>query len=232
MSQSGGTPPSAPNRAAVAAALVGQVPEGSPITMSSLARTARLQEFERHSLLLPSGLVTLVLRGHVAVFQPHADGRRQLITLVPPGEFLGALSVARGALDVDLVGLEKGLAARWPPEAFRAAARRDPALAMWLLDRAQVGTARLFERVERDATKDVLARLAEVLWRYRGVLIGRPRPLLSRDELAELVGATREMTMRAMRDLERSGIVRRVPPSGLEMLDGARLRAVCGCGES
>jgi CRP-like cAMP-binding protein len=199
--------------------------------LASLARTALLQQFERHTLLVPSSLVTLVLRGHVAVFQPHADGRRQLLTLVPPGEFLGALSVARGSIQVDLVGLEEGLASRWRPEAFRAAAERDPALAMWLLDRARVGTTRLYERVERDATKDVLARLAEVLWRYRGVLFGRPRPLLSRDELAELVGATREMTMRAMRELERSGIVQRVAPSRIELLDVARLRAVCGCAD-
>ncbi|NJD28135.1 MAG: Crp/Fnr family transcriptional regulator [Chloroflexi bacterium] len=179
--------------------------------------------------MLPPNLATLVLRGHLAVFQPYPDGRREMIALAPPGSFLGALTVAHGSTSTDLVGMEEGLVARWRPTALRAAAARDPALGTWLMDQALASTKHLYERVERNATKHVTERLAEVLWRNRAVLFSRPRPLLSRDQLAELVAATREMTMRAMRDLERERIIRRVPPSGLELLDPSALRRTCGC---
>jgi len=218
----------APQRGEIATALAGHVPRASAMAITSLARVAMVQPFKRNTRLLPPNLATLVLRGHMAVFQPYPDGRREMIVLAPPGEFLGALSVAHGSSPVDLIGLEAGLAARWWPETFRGVATRDPALAMWLMDRDLTAATRLYERVERNATKHVTGRLAEVLWLNRAVLFGRPRPLLSRDQLAELVGATHEMTMRAMRDLERQQIVRRIPPSGLRLLDPERLRDCAG----
>ena len=74
----------------------------------------------------------------------------------------------------------------------------------------------------------VSRRLARILWVQRDLLFDRDRPLLSRPELADLAGATREMTGRVIRDFERRGLVARRGRSGLVLLDPTGLRAEAG----
>lgn len=102
---------------------------------------------------------------------------------------------------VDLVGLDEGLVALWPGALVLTLARRDPGLA---------STSSAFQC---------------------DLLFDPHRPLLSRPELADLAGATREMTGRVIRDFERRGLVGRTGRGGLVLLDPESLRAEAGIAE-
>jgi CRP-like cAMP-binding protein len=117
--------------------------------------------------------------------------------------------------------------ALWPGDLILGLARKDPGLGIDLLRLALAGADMLLQRIDRITFDSVARRLARILWVQRDLLFGE-RPLLSRPELADLAGATREMTGRVIRDFERRGLVARRGSGGLLLLDAAGLRAEAG----
>lgn len=218
------------DRAEVAEVLARILPESSDDSRDALARHAQLRAFRRHGGIVSQGfepLVVLCVRGHLGGWRSDPDGKRQMIRIVGPADLLNLAALRRGPSPIDLVGLDSGLVAVWSGELLLGLARRDPGLGVDLLGHAIAGTQRLAERVDRMTFDSVTRRLARILWVQRDLLFGQ-RPLLSRPELADLAGATREMTGRVIRDLEERGIVRRVGPTGLELLDPDALRDEAG----
>jgi CRP-like cAMP-binding protein len=66
-----------------------------------------------------------------------------------------------------------------------------------------------------------------VLAEHEELFFGDP-PVLSRVHLPGLVGTSREMTGRVVRQLEREGIVARAGKRGLRLVSPARLREALG----
>ena len=64
-----------------------------------------------------------------------------------------------------------------------------------------------------------------ILWMRRAILFHDRRPLLSRPQLADLAGTSREMAGRVIRDFEQRGLIARVGGTGLVLLDPVGLRA-------
>ena len=65
-------------------------------------------------------------------------------------------------------------------------------------------------------------RVIQVLARYLDLFFGEPA-VLSRSHLPSMVGTSREMTSRVIRQLEGEGMVARVGRNGLQLLAPARL---------
>jgi CRP-like cAMP-binding protein len=80
----------------------------------------------------------------------------------------------------------------------------------------------LTEKLDGFLHQDSRRRVVGVLLRHRDLFFGDP-PVLSRAHLPGLVGTSREMTGRVLRQLEREGTVARVGRTGLRLLDPARL---------
>ena len=200
----------------------------------ALIRQARVRPFRRHEHVLSQShdpLLTLVLDGHLGAWRSDADGHRQMITIAGPGELVGVFSLQPGAPSVDLVGLNRGTAALWPGDLVMALARTDAGLAVGLLAHALRGTARLLNRLEHVTFDNVSRRLAAILWMRRELLFHARRPLLSRPQLADLAGTSREMAGRVIRDFEQRGLIARVGGTGLVLLDPVGLRAAAGIDE-
>jgi len=134
----------------------------------------------------------------------------------------------RDAPSVDLLGLNRGQAALWPGDDVLALARGDAGLAVDLLDHATRNATRLLNRLEHVTIDSVSRRLAAILWRRRDLLFDPRRPLPSRPQLADLAGTSREMAGRVIRDFEQRGLIARVGPTGLVLLDPEGLRAAGG----
>ncbi len=197
----------------------------------ALIRQAQIRPFRRHDHLLSQmrdPLLTLVLDGHLGAWRSDADGHRQMITIAGPGEIVGVFSLQPGAPSVDLVGLDRGTAALWPGDMVMTLARLDASLAVGLLDHTLRGSARLLNRLEHVTFDTVSRRLAAILWMRRELLFDARRPLLSRPQLADLAGTSREMAGRVIRDFEQRGLIARVGGTGLVLLDPAGLRAAAG----
>ena len=228
--------PSPPHdrRAGLEALLPTVLPGATERSLDTLVRQAQVRPFRRHEHVLSQTqdpLLTLVVDGHLGAFRSHAEGRQQMITIAGPGEFVSVLSLRRDAPSVDLVGLDRGIAALWTGDVVMSLARVDAGLAVGLLDHALTSAARLLSRLQHVSFDTVSRRLAMILWMRRGILFHDRRPLLSRPQLADLAGTSREMTGRVIRDFEQRSLIARVGGTGLVLLDPIGLRAAAGVDE-
>jgi len=204
-----------------------QTSEGS---RAALVRQARFRAFNRHRQVVGQGLdpsLAFVVAGHLGVWRSDPDGRRQMIRIAHRGDVVSVLALRRYPVaPADLIGLDEGIVALWPGDLVMALARTEAGLAVDLLEHALTSAARLLERLDRVTFDTVSRRPARILWQERALLFDPVRPLLSRPELADLAGATREMTDRVIRALETQGSIRRVGRSGLVLEDVAKLKAL------
>ncbi len=98
----------------------------------------------------------------------------------------------------------------------------DPDLALDVIDRLSMFMNVLTRKVDGFLHQDARQRVLRVLVRHRDLFFA-DAPVLTRSHLPGLVGTSREMTGRVLRDLEREGAVARVGRTGLRLLDPARL---------
>ena len=210
------------------------LPGASERSLAALARQADLRPFRRLEHVLSERedpRLTLVVEGHLGAVRSDAEGHQHMITIGGPGEFMSVLSMRRDAPAVDLVALDNGLAALWPGDQVLSLARGDAGLAVALLDHALHSAERLLNRLQHVSFDTVSRRLAMILWMRRALLFDARRPLLSRPQLADLAGTSREMAGRVIRDFEDRGILARVGGTGLVLLDPVGLRAAAGLDE-
>ncbi len=214
---------------AVLAVLSELLPSAAAGTLDTLGREGTIRHFVRGDRLEDhdgTPHLVVLLAGYAGSWRSDADGQEQLVALYGPGEAATLLSLADCGPPPDLRALTAGSHAAWPGDSVMRLARSDPGVAIGLLDLTLHSTSRLMTRLEHLAFDPVSRRLARLLWQRRDILFDARRPLLSRVQLANLVGATREMTDRVLRDFERDGIVRRIPPTGLVLVDPQRLSAI------
>jgi CRP-like cAMP-binding protein len=107
--------------------------------------------------------------------------------------------------------------ALWPGPAIRALASVDPALAFAAIDSMAASLHQTLERIEGFLHQDARGRVLRVLARYEELFFGTPA-VLTRTHLPWLVGTSREMTARVLRQLEREGTVERFGRTGLRLL--------------
>lgn len=218
-------------RTRLAAVLEEMLHETNHTTHAALVRRARLHTFVRHDLVAAQGdasLVIVVIVGHLGGWRSDAEGQQHMVKIAPAGTLINVVALHQNPSVVDLVGLDEGLVALWPGDLVMNLARRDPGLGIDLLGLALTGAEGLLQRIDRMKFDSVTRRLAGILWAHRDLLFDPHRPLLSRPELADLAGATREMTGRVIRDFEHRGLIGRTGRSGLVLLDAEGLRAEAG----
>ena len=216
----------AQTRPADADDVLGGIPPLSALSrrdLSDLLDRARLRSFERDEFVGKPGDAPdhahLVLRGVVWVGTLTPTGQRIPFRLCGPGSLLGIVEVLdEGPRTHPARALTAGTTALLPASALRGLAGRSPPFAMAL--------ARLASGIARDSryllaesrSLDVGARLvrrlfalAEVYGRPalgpwgRGRLIDLP---LRHQDLADIVGASRETVSKAMSRLASSGALR------------------------
>ncbi len=78
-------------------------------------------------------------------------------------------------------------------------------------------------RLDERSFKNARQRLATILTRYGKVIFNTPHPVAQRADLAAMIGTSREMMYRALRELEANGLVERQRSGGINILDEERL---------
>jgi CRP-like cAMP-binding protein len=106
----------------------------------------------------------------------------------------------------------------------------DARLAWWLLERLSRRVRGLVERVDALATQDVAARLAAHLLARTEPNGDRQIAVLGGTQaaLAEELGTVREVVVRHLRSLQRSGVMRSVGAGRYEILEIGQLREAAG----
>ena len=204
------------------------LPGADASTLRRLEWAARTQTFGRRDILHARGIALppfVVLDGHVMDRRVAETGQVYAALIAGPGYLGGLRSISdpRAEAFYELVALTDGSWATWDPGFVRGLAQEDGGLAVGLLDQASDFGATLNLRLDERSFQTARQRMAAILIRYGKAIFDTPRPVARRADLAAMIGTSRVMMGRALRDLEADGLVEREHGGGIRILDEERL---------
>jgi CRP-like cAMP-binding protein len=207
------------------------LPDADPESLRRLEGAAQVRTFSRRDRLHVRGrqlLPFVMLDGHAIARRVAETGQVYAALIAGPGYFGGLLSISDPGREslYEMVALSDGTWATWEPRVVRGLALKDAGLAVGLLDRSTDLTAVLSMRLDERSFESARERMAAILTRYGTVIFDTPHPVARRADLAAMIGTSRVMMYRALRELEAEGLVKRQPGGGINILDAERLTSV------
>jgi CRP-like cAMP-binding protein len=204
------------------------LPDVDASTVRRLERAAHQQAFIGRDLLHTMGIQLppfIMLDGHVIARRVAETGQVRAALIAGPGYLGGLRSISEpdGEALYELVALSDGAWATWDPRFMRELALQDAALAVGLLDHLSDFAVVLNMRLDERSFESARQRLAAILTRYGKAIFDTPHPLAQRVDLAAMIGTSRGMMYRALRELEADGLVKRERSGGIRVLDQERL---------
>lgn len=182
--------------------------------LAAIARGARMRRIERRTAVVGAGdridSVYLILSGQLKVQLNHANGREVILHLLEQGELFGELEAIDDqpseatitAVDpCDLVEIRR--------EAFMQCLTANPDVSRYVMSRLVKRLRLAGSKIGSLARQDVHGRVESLLHdmaeSHQGQrVIARH---ISRSDIARMVGASREMVSRVMRDLQLRGAI-------------------------
>jgi CRP/FNR family transcriptional regulator len=178
--------------------------------LAQLACASRRVELDRGGVLWRRGDradgVTVIVEGRIDVIRDTADGQRILLRSLEQGDSAGLSSGISGlARSADLVAATKVRVLVVPGRALQEAIRSNPDIALGAL--AQLGDTicKLSDEMEELRFLGLDERLLRIIRRRAR---GQREIRITHEELAQQAGATRENVSRALKRMERRGIIR------------------------
>lgn len=179
---------------------------------------ALVRTFPRNTMLITEGEPTsdsvyLIQSGKVKVFLCSADGKEVDLDVLEQGDYFGEVELDDGARSASVVTIERSRLAVIRQSEFRKFVAENPDFAMQFILKLITRTRALLNNVKRLALLDVSDRVARLLLdmaiEENGKLIITEK--LSKRDIANRVGATREMASRVFKDLVSSGYIELEP---------------------
>ena len=198
--------------------LIRRVPLFSMLTSSqaeSVAQDVVKSRFKRGEAIIEQGkksdFLAIILTGRARVFTTDDRGREVILATMQPGDYIGEMSLidnephsatVRAEIQTDVLVLGRLEFARCLPESTSMAY----AVMKGLVRRLRHADG----KIESLALMDVYGRVAKCLMEFAvadsfGTAVIRDK--VSRQDLAKMVGASREMVSRVMKDLEDRGFI-------------------------
>ena len=207
------------------------LPGADASTRRRLERAAQQRTFCRRDLLHERGSQLppfVVLDGHVMTRRVAETGQVRAALIAGPGYLGGLRSISDpdGEAFYELVALSDGTWATWDPRFVRGLAVQDAGMAVGLLDWSADHSVVLNMRLDERSFENARQRLAAILTRYGKAIFDTPHPVAQRADLAAMIGTSRVMMYRALRELEADGLVQRQRSGGINILDEERLASL------
>ena len=195
-----------------------------------VARAVVKRRFRRGEALVvqdaPCDALYILLTGRARLVATDARGREVILGAVSPGDYVGELSLidhqvqpatVRAETQTDALVLARADFARCLPESH--------AMAYAIMRGLSQRLRQAQRKIESLALMDVHGRVARVLVETaredaRGGQTIRER--LSRQDVAKMVGASREMVSRVMKDLEQQGLIATLEDGSLLVREALR----------
>ena len=187
----------------------------TPTQSASIADAIVKKRFKRAEVIVEQGKKTdalyIILTGRARVMSTDSRGREVILATLQPGDYIGEMSLiddephsatVRTEIQTDVLMLDRDAFSRCLPENSSMS---------YNIMRGLVQRLRHADRkIESLALMDVYGRVARSLIEFavddgQGNL--KIRDKISRQDLAKMVGASREMVSRVMKDLEERGFV-------------------------
>jgi CRP-like cAMP-binding protein len=209
----------------IRARLLDALPSCRAETIERLVQTVQRRSLKRGEHIYRQGEpvpLTLILAGYGAARRTTVNGRELLYGIGPPGLLFGWSGLAAVPSSVGLIALTDCEIGQWQGSEIRTLASADPSLAFAAIDSMAWSIHQSVERMESFHHQDARLRVIRILAQHRDLFFGESA-FLTRTHLPGLVGTSREMTGRVLRQLEREGTLARVGSSGLKLLRPDRL---------
>lgn len=207
------------------------LPRADQDTRRRVASNATTAPFKRRHVVRAKGAQMppfVILDGHVIMRRVAETGQVRAALIAGPGYLGGLRSISDpdGDAVYEVAAMTDGMWATWDPGFVRDLALRDAGFAVDLLDHSSEFALVLTMRLDERSFENARQRLASILTRYGSVIFDTPHPVAQRADLAAMIGAGRVMMYRALRALERDGLVEVEPGGGIVVLDKKRLSAL------
>jgi CRP/FNR family transcriptional regulator, cyclic AMP receptor protein len=158
----------------------------------------------------PTDALYVLISGSMKVYNCDNEGREVIIAILGPGEFIGEMGLIDGApRSANVVAREHCDLVMIGKEAFKRCLQDNFEVA-WQMMKSLVRRLREADKkIESLALLDVYGRVAKLLLDQSEQVDGRRiiTRKLPKQDIAKMVGASREMVSRVMKDLETSGYI-------------------------
>ena len=179
-----------------------------------LAQRGQLRSLARNTVFIHEGdqgdSLFVILSGRVKVFVADGEGREMVLDIHGPGDYVGEMALDGRPRAASVMAIEPTVCSVLTRDALRAAIAANPDVAMnligTLIERARIAT----ENVRSLALMDVYGRVARLLLSLAveqpgGRMVVPER--LTQQDIADRVGASRDMVSRIFKDLTTGGYV-------------------------
>jgi CRP/FNR family cyclic AMP-dependent transcriptional regulator len=182
--------------------------------LHALSAHATFKVFAKNTVVVSEGdrstdSVHLIQSGRVKVYLCSADGKEVDLNVLESGDYFGEMSLDQGPRSASVMTVERTELAIIGQSEFRKFLAEKPDFAMQLILKLIARTRNLLKSVKSLALLDVSHRVARLLLEMateeNGKLIINEK--LSKREIANRVGSTREMASRVFKDLLASGYI-------------------------
>ncbi len=178
-----------------------------------LATRGQIRSFPKNTVFINEGdrgdSLFIIISGRVKVYVSDSQGREMILDIHGPGQYVGEMALDGRPRSASVMTLEATSCAIVTRETLKAAVVANPDLAMSLIeeliDRARIAT----DTIKNLALMDVYGRVARLLLslaRERDGKLVVPERLTQQD-IADRVGASRDMISRIFKDLTTGGYV-------------------------
>ncbi len=178
-----------------------------------LATRGQIRSFPKNTVFINEGdrgdSLFIIITGRVKVYVSDAQGREMILDIHGPGQYVGEMALDGRPRSASVMTLEATTCATVTREALKAAVVANPDLAISLIeeliDRARIAT----DTIKNLALMDVYGRVARLLLslaRERDGKLVVPERMTQQD-IADRVGASRDMISRIFKDLTTGGYV-------------------------
>jgi len=197
-----GEPPSQAQLAAIGDAFVRE-----------LAALGRVRSYPRSTVFITEGdssdTLFVILSGKVKAFVSDAEGHELILNTQGPGEYVGEMALDGKSRSASVVTLEPSTFSVVQREPLREAIRRNPDFALDMIAKVIERAREATDNVKNLALLDVYGRVARLLLNMAVETDGKLRipDKLTQQEVAERVGASRDMVSRIFRDLTVGGYI-------------------------
>lgn len=178
-----------------------------------LASLGRVRTYPKNTVFITEGdssdSVFVVLTGKVKVFISDTEGHEMILDTQGPGEYVGEMALDGNPRSASVMTLEPSTFAVVAREPIREAIRQNPDFALDMISKI-IDRARLATNSVKDlALLDVYGRVARLLLNMAQEKDGKLQipEKLTQQEIAERVGASRDMVSRIFRDLTSGGYI-------------------------
>lgn len=179
--------------------------------LANLEKVSTLRKYPKNSILFmegdDNGQLFVIQSGLVCIYTDDNEGRQLVLNYMGPGEYFGELSlIDNKPRSASVSAVEDCSMLCISRENFRNFLREYPALyeilMVELVDRIRALTG----NVKDMALLDVYGRVAHTLERLCGADVEKS-PKLTHQDIANMVGASREMVSRVMKELVVGGYI-------------------------